>query len=123
MKRLSLIKIIFLFGCSFNSSSAQEATAERARVLLKHGAYKEAIAAYSALLQNRPADDSALEGLTRARIETGDYQVAEKTLRTFLNEHPADAIARSWIAEIEFQTGRYAEGADDFERVVKQVKG
>ena len=123
MKRFGIITVFFLFGCSFNSSSAQEAPAERARVLLKHGAYKEAIAAYSALIQKNPADDDALDGLTRARIETGDYQIAEKTLRTFLNEHPSDAIARSWIAEIEFQTGRYAEAANDFERVVKQVKG
>ena len=123
IRRLSFIAIIFLFGCSFNSSSAQEATIERARVLLKHGAYKEAIAAYSALLQKKSTDSEALEGLTRARFETGDYQLAEKTLRTFLSENPSEAGARSWLAEIEFQTGRYGEAAADFERVIKEVKG
>jgi tetratricopeptide (TPR) repeat protein len=123
VKRISFIAIIFLFGCSFNSSSAQEATIERARILLKHGAYKEAIAAYSALLQKKPIDSEALEGLTRARFETGEYQLAEKTLRTFLSENPSEASARSWLAEIEFQTGRYGDAAADFERVIKEVKG
>ncbi|MEK6321836.1 MAG: tetratricopeptide repeat protein [Acidobacteriota bacterium] len=121
MRRLGIITIFFFLGCSFNSSSAQEATLERARVLLKHGAYKEAIATYSTLLQKKPADREAFEGLTRAQIETGEYENAEKRLRTFLNEHPSDANARCMLAEIEFQTGRYAEAAADFERVSKEA--
>ena len=112
--------IVLFFGCSFNSSSAQEATLERAGVLLKHGAYKEAIAAYSTLLQKNAADAEALEGLTRAQIETGEYQSAEKRLRAFLNEHPADASARSSLGDVEFQTGRYADAAGDFARAAKE---
>lgn len=121
MRRLGIITIVLFFGCSFNSSSAQEATLERARVLLKHGAYKEAIAAYSDLLHKNAADREAFEGLTRAQIETGEYQTAEKRLRAFLNEHPADASARTLLGEIEFQTGRYAEAAGDFARVAKEA--
>jgi cellulose synthase operon protein C len=121
MRRLGIITIVLFFGCSFNSSSAQEATLERARVLLKHGAYKEAIAAYSNLLQKNGADREAFEGLTRAQIETGEYQNAEKRLRAFLNEHPSDASARSSLGDIEFQTGRYSEAAADFARVAKEA--
>ena len=121
MRRLGIITIVLFFGCSFNSSSAQEATLERARVLLKHGAYKEAIAAYSNLLQKNAADREAFEGLTRAQIETGEYQNAEKRLRAFLNEHPSDASARTSLGDIEFQTGRYSEAAADFARVAKEA--
>jgi tetratricopeptide (TPR) repeat protein len=120
MRRLVIVTIVLFFGCSFNSSSAQEATLERARVLLKHGAYKEAIAAYSTLLQKNAADREAFGGLTRAQIETGEYQNAEKRLRTFLNEHPSDASARSLLGDIEFQTGRYPEAAADYARVAKE---
>lgn len=123
MKRLGVITIFFLFGCSFNSSSAQEATVERARVLLKHGAYKEAITAYSALLQKNSTDREALEGLIRAQIATGELEAAEKRLRAFLSEHSSDASARSLLGEVEFGTGRYADAAADFERVIKEVKG
>lgn len=72
MRRLGIIAIVFFFGCSFNASSAQEATIERARLLLKHGAYKEAIATYSTLLQKNPADREAFDGITRAQTETGE---------------------------------------------------
>jgi len=121
MKRFLIIAIVLFFGCSFNSSSAQEGTLDRARVLLKHGAYKEAIAAYSTLLQKNPADHDAFEGLTRAQIETGEYESAEKRLRTFLNEHPSDASGRCTLGDIEFLTGRYAEAATDFARVAKDA--
>ena len=117
MRRLGILTIVLFFGCSFNSSSAQEATLERARVMLLHGAYKEAIATYSTLLQKNANDREAFDGLTRAQFETGEYQNAEKRLRAFLNEHPSDARARSAIGDIELQTGRYAEAATDFARV------
>jgi cellulose synthase operon protein C len=121
MRRLAIIAIVLFIGCSFNSSSAQEATLDRARVLLKHGAYREAIAAYSTLVQKNPADREAFEGLTRAQIETGEYENAEKRLRTFLNEHGSDASARCSLGDIEFLTGRYAEAAADFARVAKEA--
>ncbi len=123
VKRFGIITIVFLIGCSFNSSSAQEATAERAGILLKHGAYKEAIAAYAALLQQNPADYEAFEGITRARMATGDYEAAEKGLRALLNEHSSNANARSLLGEIEFETGRYAEAAADFDRATKDARG
>ncbi|MEK6409768.1 MAG: tetratricopeptide repeat protein [Acidobacteriota bacterium] len=123
MRRLGIIAIVFFFGCSFNASSAQEATIERARLLLKHGAYKEAIATYSTLLQKNPADREAFDGITRAQTETGEYETAEKRLRAFLNDHATDGSARCSLGEIEFQTGRYAEAATDFEHAAKEGKG
>jgi tetratricopeptide (TPR) repeat protein len=123
MKRIAIVAIVFLLGCSFNSSSAQEATVERARLLLKHGAYKEAIAAYSALLQKNSADREAFEGLTRAQIATGELEAAEKRLRALLSDSSSEASARTLLGELEFGTGRYAEAAADFERVIKEVKG
>src|SRR6185369_6950910 len=119
IRRLAIITIVLFFGCSFNSSSAQEATLERASVMLKHGAYKEAIATYTTLLQKNPSDHEALEGLTRAQIETGEYQTAEKRVKAFLNEHPLDAIVRCSLGDIELQTGRYPEAAADFARAAK----
>jgi tetratricopeptide (TPR) repeat protein len=123
MKRIAIVAIVFLLGCSFNSSSAQEATVERARLLLKHGAYKEAIAAYSALLQKNSADREAFEGLTRAQIATGELEAAEKSLRALLSDSSSEVSARTLLGELEFGTGRYAEAAADFERVIKEVKG
>src|SRR5882762_1458131 len=101
MRRLVIISIVLFFGCSFNSSSAQEATLDRAKVLLKHGAYKEAIASFSTLLQKNANDREAFECLSRAQIDTGDYENAEKRLRSFLKEHPSDANARCTLGDLE----------------------
>jgi tetratricopeptide (TPR) repeat protein len=122
-KRALLALLLLFLGCSFNSSAAQEATLDRARALLKQGAYKDAIAAFNALLQKNPADHDALDGLTRAQIETGDYETAEKRLKAFLGDRTGDADARCQLAEIEFETGRYADAAADFARAVKEVRG
>src|SRR5262249_38511621 len=101
----------------------QDATPDGARALLKRGAYKEAIAAFTALLQKNPRDRDAIEGLTRAQIETGDYETAEKRLRAFLFDRAGDAAARCQLADIELETGRYADAAADFGLSAKDTRG
>src|SRR6266496_5500385 len=49
MRRLGIVIIVFLLGCSFRSGATQEASLARGRDLLKHGSYKEAIAVFTAL--------------------------------------------------------------------------
>jgi tetratricopeptide (TPR) repeat protein len=113
--------LVFLFSCSF--SSAQEVSIERGRDLLKHGSYKEAISVFTALLEKNVSDGSAVEGLIRAQIETGDYANAEKKARDFLNSHASEGPVRVELGEIELGTGRYSEAASEFERAARDAKG
>jgi len=123
MKRSVLIIVLLLFGCSFNSGAAQDVSVERGKQLLKHGAYKEAISVFTALVGKNPNDADATEGLVRAQIEVGDYSTAEKRTRDFLNAHPSEALLLSALGDIEFETGRYAEAVSDFERAARVSKG
>jgi tetratricopeptide (TPR) repeat protein len=122
MKRLGIIILVFLFSCSFNSGAAQELSIERGRTLVKHGAYKEAIALFNSLLAKNPSDRDALEGLVFALTETGDYQAAEKRAADYLGAHPADAALRVGLADIKLETGRYTEAASEFERAARDAK-
>ena len=123
MRRLGIVTIVFLFGCSFNSGAAQEVSLARGRDLLKHGSYKEAIGVFTALIDKNAKDGAAVEGLVRAEIETGDYPTAEKRTRDFLNTQPAEASLRVALGEIEFETGRYSEAVSEFERAARDSKG
>ena len=121
MKRLGLIILLFLISCSFNSGAAQEMSIERGRVLLKHGAYKEAIAAFDALLQKNSKDRDALEGSVMAQTALGQYEAAESRLKAYLKDNPGDAALRNALAEIQLETGRYAEAAAEFERASRDA--
>jgi tetratricopeptide (TPR) repeat protein len=123
MRRLGIVIIVFLLGCSFNSGAAQEVSLARARDLLKHGSYKEAIAVFAALADKNSKDGGAVEGLVRAQIETGDYAAAEKRARDFLNMQPLEGFVRVALGEIEFETGRYSEAAAEFEHASRDSKG
>jgi tetratricopeptide (TPR) repeat protein len=122
MRKLTIFVLIFLLGCSFRSDAAQEATPETARAFLTHGLYKEALAAYTALLQKNPSDIEARLGLLDTLIETGDYSIAEKKAKEFLSSS-ADASVRARLAEVQFITGRYPEAAAEFDRARKEAKG
>ncbi|HEX8090005.1 MAG TPA: tetratricopeptide repeat protein, partial [Blastocatellia bacterium] len=123
MKRLGLIILLFLISCSFNSGAAQEASIERGRVLLKHGAYKEALAAFDALLQKNSGDRDALEGRVTAQVALGQYEAAEGGLKAHLKDNPSDAALRNSLAEIQLETGRYADAAAEFEHASRDAKG
>ncbi|HVG19759.1 MAG TPA: tetratricopeptide repeat protein [Blastocatellia bacterium] len=123
MKRLGLITLLFLISCSFNSGAAQEISVERGRVLLKQGAYKEALAAFDALLQKNSSDRDALEGRVMAQMALGQYDAAEGRLRAYLKDNPGDAALRNALGETQFETGRYADAAGEFERVSRDAKG
>jgi tetratricopeptide (TPR) repeat protein len=122
MRRTVLIALLFVFGCSFNSGSAQEMSVARGRELLKHGSYKEAIAVFTALADKNSNDAEASESLVRAQIETGDYTRAAKRAADFLNAHPAEAAMRVASGEIKLETGRYAEADAEFDRAAQGVK-
>ncbi|MFP5261490.1 MAG: tetratricopeptide repeat protein [Blastocatellia bacterium] len=123
MKRLGLVTLLFLISCSFNSGAAQETSVERGRVLLKHGAYKEALAAFDAVLQKNPGDRDALEGRVAAQVALGQYDAAEGRLKAHLKDNPADAALRNSLAEIQLETGRYADAAAEFEHASRDAKG
>ncbi|HWP41918.1 MAG TPA: tetratricopeptide repeat protein [Blastocatellia bacterium] len=123
MKRAALILIICFFGCSINSGAAQEPTIERGQTMLKHGAYREAIATFIALLQKNPADAEARRGLVAALFETGDYTEAEKKAKDFLKDQPSDLLLQVMLAEVQLETGRYAEAASAFDRARREAKG
>lgn len=122
MRKLTICVLIFLLGCSFRSGAAQEATHDTAQNFLAHGLYKEALAAYTALLQKNPSDKEARLGLVQTLIETGDYSGAEKKTKEFLASSP-DTSLRAKLGEIEFITGRYGEAASEFDRARKEAKG
>ncbi|MEW6213014.1 MAG: tetratricopeptide repeat protein, partial [Acidobacteriota bacterium] len=121
-KVLANFIVIMLLGCSFQSGAAQEATPDTARAFLTHGLYKEALAAYTALLQKNPSDGEARSGLVETLIETGDYSTAEKKAKEFLSSS-VDARLRAHLAKIQFITGRYPEAAAEFDRARKEAKG
>ncbi len=123
MKRLGLIVLLFFLGCSVNSSAAQAPSVERGRELLKQGNYKEAISVFTALVEKDSNDAAAVEGLTRAQIETGDYSNAEKRAKEFLSKQAGDASIRNLLSEILLETGRYSEAASEFERAARDAKG
>ena len=123
MKRLCLLTLVLLLGCSFQSGAAQAVSLERGRDLLKQGNYKEAIVVFTALVDKNAKDADAVEGLIRAQIETGEYSIAEKRARDFLNSQPSAAAVRVALGETEFETGRYSEAASEFERAAKDSKG
>ncbi len=123
MKRLGLVILLFFLGCSVNSDAAQAPSIERGRELLKQGNYKEAISVFTTLLEKDAGDAAAVEGLTRAQIETGDYAGAEKRAKEFLGKQAADASIRNLLGEVQLETGRYAEAAAEFDRASRDAKG
>ena len=123
MRRLCFLTLALLLGCSFQSGEAQDVSLERGRDLLKRGSYKEAMAVFTALVDKNAKDASAVEGLIRTQIETGDYAAAEKRARDFLNNQQSAGAIRAGLGEIELETGRYSEAASEFERAAKDSKG
>jgi cellulose synthase operon protein C len=123
MKRLGFVLLVFLLSCSFNSGSAQEVTLERAQTLLKHGAYKQAADAFTALLQKNANDRAAQIGVTAALFESGDCAGAEKRVKEFLAAQPSEAALRVWLAEVQLETGRYSESLSEFETAARNGKG
>jgi cellulose synthase operon protein C len=123
MKRFGLVILVFLLSCSFNSGSAQEMTIERGRTLLKHGAYKEALIVFDALLQKNSNDRDALEGRVAAQTTIGQYKDAETRLIAYLKTNPNDAALRNALAEIQLETGRYGDAAAEFDRAARDGKG
>ncbi len=123
MRRLGIIVLVLFFGCSFNSGAAQDISLARGHDQLKHGNYKEAIAVFTALADKNAKDATAVRGLVRAQIDTGDYASAEKRTRDFLAAQPAEGDLRAELGEIEVETGRYAEGASEYERAARDSKG
>jgi tetratricopeptide (TPR) repeat protein len=123
MKRLGFLLLVFLLSCSFNSGAAQEVTLERAQTLLKHGAYKQAADAFTALLQKNANDRDAQIGVTAALFESGDCAGAEKRVKEFLSAQPTEAALRVWLAEVELETGRYSQSLNEFETAARNAKG
>jgi len=83
MRRLGIVTIVFLFGCSFNSGAAQEVSLARGRDLLKHGSYKEAIGVFTALI-DKNARDAALiryQQNSQSQGALNDYKCAEVVFR------------------------------------------
>ena len=122
MRRLGVIAVVFVFGCSFDSGAAQETSLARGLELFKQGSYKEAIAVFTALAAKNPDDPEANEALVRAQIETGDYANAAKRATAFLSSYPAEAAVRVASGEIRLQTGRYAEADVEFDRAARDSK-
>ncbi|MEK6304153.1 MAG: tetratricopeptide repeat protein [Acidobacteriota bacterium] len=122
VRRLGILAIIFVFGCSFNSGAAQEVSIARGRELLKHGSYKEAIAVFTSLAGKNPSDTEVSELLVRAQIETGEYAAAAKRALDFLGAHPTEAAMRVVSGEVKLATGRYAEAEAEFDRAARDVK-
>src|SRR5215831_15121176 len=100
VKRSALIGLLLLLGCSFGSGSAQEVSIDRARALLLHGDYKEAISAFSSLLQKKANDNEARSGLLRALLATGDYSGAESKARAYLGAKKDDASIQNMLGEV-----------------------
>ncbi|HET9532630.1 MAG TPA: tetratricopeptide repeat protein [Blastocatellia bacterium] len=122
MKRVGLILIICFLGCSINSGAAQEPTVARGQTMLKHGAYREAIATFNALLQKNPKDADAQQGLVRALYETGEYFEAEKKAKDFLKDSSSASPLQVVLADVMMATGRYAEATSEFDRARKAAK-
>jgi tetratricopeptide (TPR) repeat protein len=102
--------------------AAQDSALERGQVLLAHGAYKEAIAHFNAMLEKQADTIDAQVLLLRALTETGDYVGAEKRAKEFLAKQPNEARLKIALGEVMFETGRYAEAAAEFERAAKTAK-
>src|SRR5215471_12246736 len=111
--RASWLVLLLLFGCSFNSRAAQEATIERGQDLLRHGNYKDAAAVFNTLLAKNSSDLVAAEGLITTQVETGDYAVAEKRASELADRGASFNVL---LGRIYFETGRYSEAATQFER-------
>lgn len=119
MKYLSSISLTLILFCAV---AAQELTLERGQELLTHGAYKEAIAHFSAMLE-KPADGNEAQALLlRALLETGEYAAVEKRVKEFLVKQPNQARLRIALGDVLFETGRYVEAAAEFDRASKTAK-
>jgi tetratricopeptide (TPR) repeat protein len=101
---------------------AQDLTLERGQVLLTHGAYKEALAHFNAMLEKQADDKEAQVSLLRTLFESGDYAAMEKRAKEFLVKQPNEARLRIALGEVMFETGRYAEAATEFDRAAKTAK-
>ncbi len=122
VKRIGIIAIVFVFGCSFNSGAAQETSVARGRELLKKGDYKEALAVFVALLQKNGLDRDAFEGRILCQFAVGQYEAAGNRTKVHLAENPSDAALRVLFAEIYFETGRYQEADIEFDRAARDAK-
>ncbi len=122
MKRLSIIILVLLIGCSFHSGAAEVLSIEQGDDLLLRGSYKEAIEVFTSLLEKNNADRDAQNGLVRGLIETGQYEEAEKRSKEFLGKDSSNVPLRVSLAEIQFLTGRYSEAATEFANAARDAK-
>ena len=102
---------------------AQDVALERGKVLLRGGAYQQAIAQFNSILEKQADNREAQELLLRAQAEVGDYTGAEKRVKEFLAKAPNAAELRIVLGTIEFLTGRYPEAAQEFDHAAKAAKG
>ncbi|MFY9609289.1 MAG: tetratricopeptide repeat protein [Blastocatellia bacterium] len=122
LRRLGIIAIVFVFGCSFNSGAAQQMSVARGRELLKSGDYKEALSVFVAVLQKNGLDRDAFEGRILCQLAVGQYEAAENRTKVHLRENPSDAGLRVLLAESYFETGRYPEADVEFDRAAGDTK-
>jgi tetratricopeptide (TPR) repeat protein len=111
--------LVSLFSCG----AAQEPTIQSAEQELKRGNYQAAITAFNRLLNAKPADAQAQQGLLRAYLETGRYREAEEAAKKFLSGGSQAAPARLSLGEAYAATGRYAEAINEFEQAGKSAPG
>ena len=118
-----LVSILFVFILSCAGIAQQDLSLERGKVLLAGGAYKEAIAHFTAMLAKQQDEPEAQVLLLRAMSETGDYTNAEKKAKEFLAKAPTEAALRVALGTLQYETGRYAEAAVEFDRAAREGKG
>ncbi|HUK91751.1 MAG TPA: tetratricopeptide repeat protein, partial [Blastocatellia bacterium] len=123
IKKLALIGVALLVGCSFVGGAAQEPTLTRANQLLSHGDYKAAITMFQSLLQQEATEREAQIGLLSAEIETGAYRDAETRARQYVAASPGDGRLHNLLAEVLLDTGRLADAQKEFESATESAKG
>src|SRR5215207_155961 len=99
MKHLASTILVFVLSCS--GIAQQDLSLERGKVLFAGGAYKEAIAHFTAMLAKQADDREAQLLLVRAMTETGDYANAEKKGKEFLAKAPAEAALRVALGALQ----------------------
>src|SRR5262245_48640104 len=114
--RIGLVVCLFLmFLLARPTGAGQALSGSQGPVLLAHGDYKAAIAAFQSALAKDAGDKVARDGLLTAQIEIGQYKEAEARILEYAKAG-ADPSLLDIQGSLFLEVGRYQEAATAFQR-------
>lgn len=90
-----------------------------ARALMKKGQLKDAVAAFTALVDKDPMLADAHAGLIRCLLSTNQLEEADGAAKKALAALPASAVVHAAVGDVAFRSGNFADAEKEYRAALK----